>query len=508
MPSDGTEPGVPGATTPARYEQISELARGGMAALHLARVRGPSGFTKYVVLKRILSKWADEAEFVEMFLDEARLAATLDHPNAVHVYDAGRDEQGPFFAMEYIHGEDLRQLQRRLEARGEPMPLRHAVAITIGIAAGLHHAHERRDFDGHPLSIIHRDVSPSNVLVTYEGGVKVVDFGIAKASLRQHATRPSVRKGKAPFMSPEQCRGDAIDRRSDVFSLGAVLHQLLTGRLLFTGDNEFVAMNRIINHDAPPPSASRPDLPPALDEIVATALARDPRQRYPSARAMQRALEDFAAAHGISPSATALADFVLELSGGRAYPWESGAPRPAQGVTRADGGTPANTDEGDEIATALTARPLATAPATTVVTRPRSTVVWVLAPVLLGIAVVIWLGTGPLLAGTAAPPRPSPTAATPATIVPAAAPPLAVGSSTTDPSAATTASGATTGDPTGTTEGPGTSTASQADPPPATARPRGRKVRPRRTKPSPTPPPAAPTRVFDPDGPAPRREPR
>ncbi|MCH9682597.1 MAG: protein kinase [Deltaproteobacteria bacterium] len=541
MPSVGQGNSPSAGTTSTRYEQLFELARGGMASLHLARVRGPSGFTKYVVLKRILPKWADEAEFVDMFLDEARLAALLDHPNAVHVYDAGRDDHGPFFAMEYIHGEDVRQLQRRLRARGETMPLRHAVAIAIGAAAGLHHAHERYDFDGKPLHIIHRDVSPSNVLVTYEGGIKVVDFGIAKASARETSTRPSVRKGKITFMSPEQCRGDALDRRSDVFALGAVLHQMLTGQPVFGGDNEFAVMNRIVNHDAPAPSTLRPQLPEALDRIVLRALSRDPAQRHATARELQRELEDLTETLGMRPSATALGDFVLELSGGRAYPWEGLDGGTTAGPTSTIGGhdTSAAEDQAgdDDTPTAATDRPLAAMASEPPPSR-RRVLPWLLASGLLGAGVGAWVLVGPdwaspnsADAAAGLPPRrtpfQTPTPARAAVPVDDRAPSMPEDTTTSSsaPAAPDDATDATTADAdsalTASDDAPTTTSASADsntdEQPPAAAPTKPKRRRPRNTRPrktpsaSPAPPAETPepaAREFDPDGPAPRREPK
>ena len=305
-----------------RYELGPEIAAGGMARLFLARATGVHGFQKYVVVKRILSRWAHDREFVEMFLDEARLAAQLDHPNVVHVHDIGEDDEGPFFAMDYIHGQNLLAIMRALRARGTPIEMSAAVAIGSAAAAGLHHAHDRRGFDGRPLGLIHRDVSPTNVIATYEGGVQVVDFGIAKASTSRHATRPSVRKGKMAYMSPEQCRGDRLDRRSDVFALGIVLYELITLSRAFQGEGDFAIMNRIVNHDVEPASVRRSDVPPALDAILARALARDPSNRYASARELQRDLDAFAAEAGLSATPAAIATMMEELFGRPKYPWE------------------------------------------------------------------------------------------------------------------------------------------------------------------------------------------
>ncbi len=323
-------PAVPtAATSPSpwrplgRYELGPRLATGGMAELYLARTPEVHGFRKYLAVKRILPKWADDHEFVEMFLDEARLAAQLDHPNVVHVHDIGEDGDGFYFTMDYVHGHDLAAIVRRAKARGTPLPWAAFVALGAAAAAGLHHAHERRGFDGRPLGIIHRDVSPTNILVSDEGVVKLVDFGIAKASTSRHSTRPSVRKGKMAYMSPEQCRGDALDRRSDVFALGVVLYELATLGRAFDGEGEFAVMNQIVNHDLPPPSSRRADVPPAIDRLVLGAVNRDPEARPATARELQRALERYAVETGLTATPEALAVVMQELFGATPYPWET-----------------------------------------------------------------------------------------------------------------------------------------------------------------------------------------
>ncbi|MCA9714321.1 MAG: serine/threonine protein kinase, partial [Myxococcales bacterium] len=203
-----------------KYQLITKLGAGGMAELFLARTEAIHGIEKFVALKRIPAGHARDKEFVRMFLEEARLAATLSHPNIAQVYDVGKEAGTYFFTMEYLQGLDLARLLRGLFKRGEWPPLQHVLAIIIGTAAGLHYAHRKEGRDGRLLNIVHRDVSPSNIFITYEGGVKLLDFGIAKATTAKTVTETGALKGKIPYMSPEQVRGEKLDQRSDIFSLG------------------------------------------------------------------------------------------------------------------------------------------------------------------------------------------------------------------------------------------------------------------------------------------------
>jgi serine/threonine-protein kinase len=296
-----------------RYELRRMLAVGGMAELHLARATGIEGFQKLVVLKRILPHLAADPEFIKLFLAEARLAATLHHPNVVEVFDIGSHEGSYFFTMEYVRGQDLGTVISAARKRGEGLLLENALAIVIGMAEGLHHAHEMRDPSGKPLGIVHRDVSPSNVLITYAGGVKVCDFGIAKAVAAQMRTADGSTKGKASYMSPEQCRSEALDRRSDVFSIGIMLYELTTGKRLFRGANELEAMKQICERDVPRPTSTDADYPLALEEIVMKALERDPDKRFASAQELQLALESFARDEKLLISSALLAKWMQEL---------------------------------------------------------------------------------------------------------------------------------------------------------------------------------------------------
>jgi tRNA A-37 threonylcarbamoyl transferase component Bud32 len=313
---------LPGNGRPiGRYEPIRRLAVGGMAEIYLARLRGVGieGFEKLVVLKRILPQHALDPELLRMFLDEARLSATLTNPHITEVYDVGADGDAPFFAMEYVHGANLRELMRA-EARlagkpTAPLELGHAIGIVAAAAAGLHYAHERLGPGGEPLGIVHRDVSPSNVLVSYDGAVKVSDFGIAKWAFQRTRTQEGTLKGKFAYMSPEQCRGRAVDRRSDVFALGTILYELTTGGAPFTGESDLDILNRIASGVAPPPAwpEERGPYPPALAEIVMRALAPEPEQRYPTMQALQVALEGFAREANVPLSTVALGGLMQKL---------------------------------------------------------------------------------------------------------------------------------------------------------------------------------------------------
>jgi serine/threonine protein kinase len=284
-----------------------------MAEIYLARSTGIEGFQKLVVLKRIHPQHASNREFVTMFLDEARIAATLQHPNIAQVYDIGEEGGAYFFTMEYIHGEDVRSILRTAYLRSKGIPLPQALSIVIGAAAGLHAAHDKCGLDGEPLGIVHRDVSPSNVLVSFDGCIKVVDFGVAKAEQRESQTRAGTLKGKVAYMSPEQCRGLPVDRRSDVFALGILLYELTLGKRLFKGDNEYQIMQRIVGGDIPRPSSIQSRYPAQLEQIVLTALAGEPAERTPSAEALQLLLLAFAREHRLDISPPPLAAFMREL---------------------------------------------------------------------------------------------------------------------------------------------------------------------------------------------------
>ncbi len=294
---------------------------GGMAEIFLAKGANNAGVERYVVLKRVLRHRADDANFVRMFLDEARLASQLQHPNIAQVYDIGKLGDSYFFTMEYVHGETVRTLLQRTHGLRRQIPLSAVLAIIAGSAAGLHHAHERKGYDGKPLGIVHRDVSPSNLMISYEGTVKVVDFGVAKAEHRSAVTQAGTVKGKLSYMSPEQCKGGDVDRRSDLFSLGILMWEMLTTERLFRRVSDFETMQAIVSDQLQPPSTLRPDLPPEVDAIVMKLLAKSPADRYQTADELNEAIEAVAVRTGSTISAASLGRYMRELFGQRPEPW-------------------------------------------------------------------------------------------------------------------------------------------------------------------------------------------
>jgi serine/threonine-protein kinase len=296
-----------------KYLLLKRLALGGMAEIWLAKQLGVQGFEKLVVVKRILDQFATEKEFVEMFLDEARLAATLNHPNVVQIYDLGQEQSSFYIAMEFIAGHDLLAILKKCKRAQVSLPPPIAARLVASACEGLHYAHTRKDLQGNPLNLVHRDVSPSNILVTYEGGVKVVDFGIAKAESQSTKTEAGKLKGKYSYMSPEQIRTVQLDARSDVFALGIVLYEILVGRRLFKRDNELAIMQDILEGEVRPPSELREDVPRELDEICLKALQKDRRKRFGSAQEMQVALEKYLASTPEPPSSIHVSRFMLEL---------------------------------------------------------------------------------------------------------------------------------------------------------------------------------------------------
>lgn len=303
-PNEGSERShEPGAAVPfpgprqfGRYELVMELAAGGMASLYLARLRGLECFEKQLAIKIIHPHLTRDPKFIKMFLDEASIAAQIHHPNVTQIFDLGEVEGSYFMAMEYIHGQDMRavlQANARRRREGGPPPRdhwRYAAAIVAEAAAGLHSAHELRSPQGELLGLVHRDVSPHNLLLSYDGHVKLTDFGIAYARHRLSHTDSGTVKGKIAYMAPEQARGDAVDRRADLFSLGVVLWEAVCLRRLFRRETDTATLLEITQGEVPAPRSLRPDLPLALEEVILRALARDPRDRYASAKDLEQDL--------------------------------------------------------------------------------------------------------------------------------------------------------------------------------------------------------------------------
>jgi serine/threonine-protein kinase len=295
-----------------RYLLYDEIASGGMASVHLARLVGPVGFSRTVAIKRLHPQLAKDPEFVTMFVDEARLAARVSHPNVVPTLDVVSTDGELFIVMEFVRGVSLAHLKRAVRQRDERIPVPVALAILGAMLDGLHAAHEAADERGASLGIVHRDVSPQNVLVGADGVARLVDFGVAKAIGRLHeTTRDGRLKGKLAYMSPEQLRAQPVDRRADVFSASVVAWELLSGRRLFTGNEPGALMHAVLFGEIAAASSIAPELDPRFDAVLAKGLARDPQERWQSADELARALE------AIGPTAPArdVARWVEQLAG-------------------------------------------------------------------------------------------------------------------------------------------------------------------------------------------------
>ncbi len=303
------------------YVLLKRVATGGMAELYLAKKRGVEGFEKTLAIKRILPHLSDNQEFITMFIDEAKVAARLTHPNIVQIFDMGRIDGDYYIAMEYVPGKDLRAVLRRAQEVRRPVPVEIAVIVATHLCAALDYAHRARDDQGRPLHIVHRDVSPPNVLISYDGDIKLTDFGVAKAAVKMHVTLSGTLKGKVLYMAPEQANLQPVDARSDIYSLGIVLYELLTGRNPFydRDDTELTVLEKVRQGRVPPVRTFRPDVPETLAQVLEKALQPDPARRYASARELQRDLEDFLVQRGIPNSTLYVARFIREL-----FPEEAG----------------------------------------------------------------------------------------------------------------------------------------------------------------------------------------
>ncbi len=301
-----------------KYRILQLLAVGGMGEVFLARHEGPAGFAKTAVVKRILAHLAREPGFVEMFLDEARLAAVLSHPNVVQIFELGEDEGAWFIAMEFLHGRSVRALQKAAAKKGEDVRPAQAARILAQALTGLHYAHTAVGAKGETLNIVHRDMSPDNVMVGFNGVVKVLDFGIAKAATAITTTRTGTVKGKYGYMAPEQLLAEKVDGRTDVYSVGVMLYELLSGSRPFSAPTEAALVNLILNSPVPPLEEMAPDVPAELCATVMKALSKDRAARWATAEEFATALEGFVHRSGEPAGNAATAAYMKEVFGAAA----------------------------------------------------------------------------------------------------------------------------------------------------------------------------------------------
>lgn len=295
------------------YELIRKLASGGMAEVFLAKQKSVGGFERLVCVKRILPHLSEEHDFITMFHDEARIVANFNHPNIAQIIEIGTEDGHAFIAMEFIDGEDLRHLYNAQAKLGEAIPAVYAAHIVQGVAAGLDYAHARTDIDGEPLGVVHRDISPQNILVSHDGHVKIIDFGVAKAANKASETRVGVLKGKYAYMSPEQAMGDPLDGRTDVFALGIILFEITTGTRLFKRQNELETLHAVIECEILSPSSIVPSYDPALEAILLKSLAHDPNDRFQRAGEFESALQGYLVGKNYHPRPASLASYLSIL---------------------------------------------------------------------------------------------------------------------------------------------------------------------------------------------------
>ena len=296
-----------------KYTLIDRIAVGGMAEIFLARQAGIENFEKTIVIKRIRPHLSKQPNFVKMFLNEAKLAAQLNHPNIVQIYDLGRIGESYFIAMEYVFGRDMRRIIPKADSLGIPFPMVYALKIASSVCEGLYYAHQKTDTYGVALNIVHRDVTPENIFVSFDGTVKVLDFGIAKAANQIEQTRAGEIKGKISYMSRMACMGKHLDNRSDLFSLGTVLYEWLTGFKLFTGDSEVAILKSITEGKIYAPSYFKADIPEGVEAILMKALEKDRERRYQTAWDMQYDIDQFLSQYEFTPSNIHLANFLKQL---------------------------------------------------------------------------------------------------------------------------------------------------------------------------------------------------
>lgn len=337
VPTAATEDEEPGdGTRFGQYVLLDRIATGGMAEVWKARMRGVEGFQKTVAIKKILPHLSDNNEFIDMFVDEAKLAAQLSHNNIIHIYDLGKTNGAYYIAMEYVEGHDLRTIMGRAMDRAHPMPVELALFVASKVAAALDYAHRKRDFDDKELGLVHRDVSPQNVLISYEGDIKLCDFGIAKAASKASTTQAGALKGKLQYMSPEQAWGRSLDRRSDLFALGIVLFEMLAGRKLFSGDNEMSVLEQVREARLPSLPELNEDVSPEIEQIVLRALRKEPGERYQSAGEMARDLDQILYGFRPTPTSADLAIYMHRLYSEDQAPAStaSAAPELVQEITK------------------------------------------------------------------------------------------------------------------------------------------------------------------------------
>ncbi|WP_199242759.1 serine/threonine-protein kinase [Vitiosangium sp. GDMCC 1.1324] len=326
----GSGSDISNSISATKLQVIRRLGQGGMAEVFLAKQVGVKGFEKFVVMKKILPQFAENAEFVDMLFAEARANARLTHPNVVQTFDVGMNDGVAYILMEYVRGPDLKKLTNELRRKGLALPLEHALRIVAETAAGLHYAHSYVDPAGVPHPVVHRDVSPHNVLISLDGAIKLSDFGIAKVQGEEN-TQAGVLKGKISYISPEAAAGRPLDARNDVFALGVVLFELLTGQLPFKRDHDAATLNAIVREPAPVPSQLKPTIPQDVSDLILRALVKDPARRTPSAAAMREELEAVMAHHRLNSSPAAVAQFFKATLGDRLAEFGPTTPSPATG---------------------------------------------------------------------------------------------------------------------------------------------------------------------------------
>ncbi len=299
-------------TSFGKYTLVARTGRGGMADIYLAIAAGPSGFRKLVVIKRLREAYEDDQRLVDMFMDEARLGARLEHPNVVHTLEHGESDGRHFLAMEFLEGQTLARVLRRKIRAGEEVPVDFVLHVASEVLEGLHYAHELQDFDGSPLNVVHRDVTPANIMITYPGVVKVLDFGVAKAATQMTETDPDVRKGKFAYLAPEQIEG-RVDRRSDLFSLGVILWEALAGRRLFYAPDPAQTIKKTLSAPIPRISiVTRRKLPDGVDDLVQKALKRNAANRFQTAQEMRTVIDQILTRDGLTLRRKDVAAFMAD----------------------------------------------------------------------------------------------------------------------------------------------------------------------------------------------------